>query len=1407
MKKQLLILILVLITLISINYYKNNKEIDLKLVGNKEATKLREQHANFLKNSPFKKTLKLTKSERKALGIPPNKYYEREWELTMNPATGNPEPYKVLALQKRLHDKSLAARVPGDAVDNAWVDRGPNNVGGRTRVVLFDPNDVNNERVYAGGVSGGLWVNQNITDANFSWTQVSGVPGNMNISCITVDPNDSNTWYIGTGEQYTFGAAVGNGVYKTTDGGTNWVNVPVQVAGVGNLSSSTSNYLAGIYYINDIISWNHEDWDGLGNNRTEIFLGVGGHAYGDASNKNNRLGLQSAGLYRTIDGGSNWTRIESANMEFSWSGFDFYFIPNDFEIGADNKLWMGTITTPYIGGLGGGRVFSSSDGATWTQITTLTTSDRVELAVSSSNSNKLYALTEGEGTDPHIFVTTDGFSNTTELAKPSDKDNGISSADFTRGQAFYDLVIEVDPTDDDIVYVGGIDLFRTNQGENTNLASEWKQISKWSNNANLNTLNCSIVHADQHAFTFRPRPGGNNEAVIGCDGGVYYASSLSTAENNDVFTVMNTEYNVTQFYYGGYGQDTGNELIIAGAQDNGSPFINGAVAGTNSSFDPWGGDGAYSTIDKDGDYMITSYVNSYHYYYSLPYSGSTSTDWQNNPDYAIDETSNEGDFINQAGLDHNLNIMYSNGTGKINRYELGATSATKTQLSNALLDGNPSAFKVSPFTTTSTTLLVGTDNGKLLKLTTANHSNTSIVHWEDISGGLFAGSVSAVEFGETENDIFVTFHNYGVTNVWYTSNSGATWKNKEGDLPDMPVKCILQNPLAKNEVIIGTELGIWTSKNFNEDSPTWVSSYNGMSDVKVVDLDLRTDDNSILATTHGRGVFTGQFTNITDPTFTISQNGIVTTCTPADAVFNFDFTANGGYNTATTFSTTGVPSGATINFTPTSLSTTGIFTMTVGNIGSVTAGEYIITVTGTGAKTISKDILLIVTDDVGITNTISPTNEAIGISTIGGILTWNVTTEATSYNVDLASDAGFNTIIESVTTANTSYTIASVLDFETVYYWRVSANNNCNTGNYSETQKFQTIASNLCNTYINNDILDINDGQLTTSSINIPMLEDVTISKVKVTVNIEHTYIQDLDITLVSPNNTEIILFQNGCTSENGLEVTFDDTSSQTISDVCGTQPVTGIITPLEPLSTFNGENSNGTWNLEVYDGYTGDDGVINSWSLEICSTQSTTNSTFTNSALTVGTNSTYTLLQAETEATSAGSTASEQVYMLTELPTKGDVKLNNTTLALGETFTQDDINNGVLTYANSSGVSTTDAFKVDITNATGGFLPNEEIIVTIDAALGIDNYFFEKTGISVYPTVSDGSFIISSSKMLGETSIEIYSIIGQKVFVAQLNFNSGNIEHINANHLASGVYILKLTTETLQGSKKIIIK
>ena len=195
----------------------------------------------------------------------------------------------------------------------------------------------------------------------------------------------------------------------------------------------------------------------------------------------------------------------------------------------------------------------------------------------------------------------------------------------------------------------------------------------------------------------------------------------------------------------------------------------------------------------------------------------------------------------------------------ISSFTSGSGSVLSANLVDPLLDESPLAFKVSPFTTASSTLFVGLKNGKLLRID--NAEGGLIPSFNDITGPSFLGSVSDIEFGQSESEIFVTMHNYGVTSIWFTDDGGANWVSKEGNLPDIPVKCILQNPLLPNEVIIGTELGVWATADYTATSPVWIQSYDGMSDVTGLDLDLKATDNIILATTHGRGLFTSQFTS------------------------------------------------------------------------------------------------------------------------------------------------------------------------------------------------------------------------------------------------------------------------------------------------------------------------------------------------------------------------------------------------------------------------------------------------------------------------------------------------------------------------------------------------------------------
>ncbi|WP_226789231.1 T9SS type A sorting domain-containing protein [Polaribacter reichenbachii] len=805
--------------------------------------KRKEKHSHQKKIQLFNAKNNLSKKERIFLGVPPNEYLADQYLLTMNPYTGRTHPENLYNLQEKLKKESVnQQRTPGDAIDNQWTERGPNNVGGRTRMVMFDPNDVTNKRVFAGGVSGGLWVNDDITDENSSWLQV-GIADNLAVTCMAVDPNNSQIMYLGTGELYSPQQALGNGIWKSTDGGATWNNV-YQIRG----ATSETSYInvPGTYFMTDIIV-RDKDGNSATTDDSEVFAAIGGSFY-SSNPLSTWVGLNDYGIYKSTDDGSNWSKL---TLDVDGNSIS----PNDFELGIDNTLWLSTTRNPYT--KGGGRIYSSSDGTSFTLKHTITNGRRTEIALSKTNANTVYVLGEIgtlSGDDliaPFISIlkTDDAFATSpTVLSLPNDATSNISANDFTRGQAFYDLVVEVDPTNDAIAYVGGINLFRT-----TDSGVSWQQISKNSPTGSLPGITVSYVHSDQQSWAFHPTDA--NIAVLGCDGGVFYANSLSAASSSaSAIEERNKDYNTIQFYNAAISQTIDPEYIIGGTQDNGNLFFDDATSGINSAIKTNRGDGTHCFIDKDGSYMVISNLYNNITRYNLPYTGTGVT---------ISSDSDSGIFVNPMALDDNLDILYTNGydaeneVGYLTRFtNITTASSTRTDFSDPLIT-NISALKVSPFTTTSSKVFLGTRAGKLIKVENANTATPTIT---DISSNDFFGNISSVEFGASENEIMVTFYNFGVESIWFTEDGGTTWANKEGDFPDINVRCILMNPLNNDEVIVGSELGVWNTNNFKDASPIWNQSYNGMSNVAVTSFSLRTTDNTILASSYGRGFYTGKFT-------------------------------------------------------------------------------------------------------------------------------------------------------------------------------------------------------------------------------------------------------------------------------------------------------------------------------------------------------------------------------------------------------------------------------------------------------------------------------------------------------------------------------------------------------------------
>jgi subtilisin-like proprotein convertase family protein len=360
--------------------------------------------------------------------------------------------------------------------------------------------------------------------------------------------------------------------------------------------------------------------------------------------------------------------------------------------------------------------------------------------------------------------------------------------------------------------------------------------------------------------------------------------------------------------------------------------------------------------------------------------------------------------------------------------------------------------------------------------------------------------------------------------------------------------------------------------------------------------------NTNFAITAAPSTFSAAFSGVAE-----QQNKA--TCQGTDVSYNISYLALGGFTGTTTFTASGLPTGATATFAPSSVSANGTVVMTISNTASSPAGFYNIIVTATSGATTKTvpfylDLFSAAFPAMSLT---SPANNAIDQPTTVS-LEWSANSNATSYDVQVATDNAFTNIVGSGNVTTTSYT-ATGLSLNTDYYWRVSPKNpTCGNGAYSSEFKFTTGAVN-CGTISSTNVpvaISSSGAPTVTSTLNIPSGGSIT--DVNVNLTIAHTWVNDLTVTLTSPQGTAVQLFTNQCDPVNGninVLATFDDELGTAL--VCNPGPnpagISGTLLPGQPLSTFIGENSTGTWTLTVVDGFNQDGGSISAWSLGICST------------------------------------------------------------------------------------------------------------------------------------------------------------------------------------------------------------
>ena len=479
---------------------------------------------------------KLTKEERIKEAL------ELEKERIKDPNTGE-VPWadiaaareQTLRIQAEFARKGVYER--GSVSNIRWNERGPGNVGGRTRLLWVDLGDATRKTMFLGGAIGGLWRSDDITAADPRWVRVNDWLENLSMGSMAQDTRNPNIMFLGTGDP-DGNDTKGGGVFKSVDRGKNWTIVPQSI---GNFEVIPSMVVTP--------------------DSSYVFA------------------ASFSGLWKSKDAGVTWTKV----LGLSVAG------------GASDKFWR----VQYMGnGLvyacTESAIFKSTLGGevgTWTRIVQ-TSWSRMEMCAAPSDPNTIYCVGAEGGRGSAVKRTNNGGTNWTDMPRIPFRDGcggNPSTTDFTRGQVWYDLTLIVAPNNPNHIWVGGIDQHRSLDG-----GLNWEQMTAWAGPCNNPAI--AYAHADQHGVLFEP--GNPNVLYLGTDGGLFRVNSPAAIGKANVED-KNLGYVTTQFYGCAIHPDSGTNHFLAGAQDNGTLLVRNAPGIGTVKGRSIGGDGFLCFIDQN----------------------------------------------------------------------------------------------------------------------------------------------------------------------------------------------------------------------------------------------------------------------------------------------------------------------------------------------------------------------------------------------------------------------------------------------------------------------------------------------------------------------------------------------------------------------------------------------------------------------------------------------------------------------------------------------------------------------------------------------------------------------------------------------------------------------------------------
>ncbi len=606
-----------------------------------------------------------------------------------------------------------------------------------------------------------------------------------------------------------------------------------------------------------------------------------------------------------------------------------------------------------------------------------------------------------------------------------------------------------------------------------------------------------------------------------------------------------------------------------------------------------------------------------------------------------------------------------------------------------------------------------------------------------------------------------------------------------------------------------SEVDIWLSDNGGYTYPHLVASNvpnNGHAVIKVPDM----TGNAIRVKVKASD---NVFFDISNQNFSIdtsarpdfsfaASTSTQTICGGDTATYEILLDSVLGFNNPVNLSVLNNPNGTAFSFSSNDIVPPGTVSFSISNSGGATPGDYNVTVLVT-SDTVTKELpltLKIRNGAPGATSLLTPFSGARGVSR-STALRWNNLPLADSYTIEIALNADFTNVVYSESGIESrSFDPEPNLNNNTIYFWRVRASDaSCGDGQWSAVRTFQTTLSE-CSEFNNGaEAVQIPSPGTLVSELNVT--QDFIVEDVNVVELIgDHRRVGHLLFTLIDPAGNRAVLIDRICGNDNDFFIGLDDEGLAT-SIPC--PPVNGLFyQPVDNLSRFDGNPAAGTWTLEIQDSVNQTRGELQRWTLELCGP--TPNTEQPNLVLEPGkVNIGDTLIIGSDHLTADCSDSSADLnYTIMVLPTNGQLFVNGNPIVVGSEFSQNDIDNNLLTYVNDGEDLDPDNFEFIITCPNGPYLGGLAFGITVEMMSNTRD--LNDVSFSIYPNPANQSIGIKLTEEFHPYEMKVIDMLGRTSL--QLSLLS-SYTHVDINSLSTGVYLCQiLLNDAVVGEQKIMI-